>query len=319
MFLDEMIEGNYVPYQNIPDAPGKPTEEIRELGKRLFPFTPYSFQLAMSVYDWTSASFARLVFLKLFQYTNVGEAPYPLDMGSIAKAIYTSNWPPYLPNNTDFMNSFLMKPASSLKDVQNQLAGVIDRLYTWSEVENRLLAAAAQSLPRTSIFQHRNLFSGQLDISQLGIDSFGVEFLESPMNSGPVGTPMVYEFKSALSSYMSVGKTLTTKMVWSFTDSVDDAMRYSNGILLTVYPPPFAVWESINYITTLWDDPKKTEYIFAPGSKFKVLSIDQIRYEGKDIIGISLMPELPETSGMPFQLLPSFVSGIKWPNITSVP
>ncbi|KAF3921811.1 hypothetical protein AA313_de0204348 [Arthrobotrys entomopaga] len=306
-FLDTMIQEKRVPYQNIPDSPGKPENEIRRLGKQYFPFSPYSFQLAMAVYDWTTASFARFVFFKIFQYTNVQSNPHPLDLASIAKAIYTSNWPPYTPNNTDYMSSFLMKPASSLKDVQNQLAKVVDRLYRFSEVENRLLAAAAQSLPRTSIFQHRELFSGQIDISQLGSDVFGIELLESPLNNGPVGVPLTDSFKTAISSYASVGETITTKMVWSFTDSVEDAMHYSNGILLTVYAPPIAVWETANYITPLSDDPAKTEYIFLPGSKFRVLSIDQIRQSDKDIVGISLMPVLKDESITAYQSLPSWI------------
>ncbi|KAK6525216.1 hypothetical protein TWF694_005362 [Orbilia ellipsospora] len=306
-FLDTMIQEKRVPYQNIPESPGKPEDEIRRLGKQYFPFSPYSFQLAMSVYDWTTASFARLVFFKIFQYTSIQSNPYPLDLASIAKAIYSSNWPPYTPNNTDYMNSFLMKPASSLEDVQNQLSKVVDRLYRFSEVENRLLAAAVQSLPRTSIFQHREFFSGQIDISQLGSDVFGIELLESPLNNGPVGVPLTDSFRTAISSYASVGETITTKMVWSFTDSAEDAMHYSNGILLTVYAPPIAVWESLHFITPLSDDPAKTEYIFPPGSKFRVLSIDQVRHSDKDIVGISLMPVLQDESMTAFQSLPSWI------------
>lgn len=50
-FIDDMIAQKYVPSQNIPDAPGKTVEEIKALGQRLFPFSPYSLQLAMCVYD----------------------------------------------------------------------------------------------------------------------------------------------------------------------------------------------------------------------------------------------------------------------------
>jgi len=41
-FIDQKIEDKYVPYQNIPDAPGKTDEQIRALGEQYFPFTPYS-------------------------------------------------------------------------------------------------------------------------------------------------------------------------------------------------------------------------------------------------------------------------------------
>ena len=64
-----MIEQKYVRYQDIPDAPGKTVEEIRALGLRLFPFSPFSFQLVICVYDRTNASFTRMVFLKIFEYS----------------------------------------------------------------------------------------------------------------------------------------------------------------------------------------------------------------------------------------------------------
>jgi hypothetical protein len=111
--LNEMMELKIVPYQNIPGAPGKSMQEIQQLGLQFFPFTPYSFQLAMSIYDWTTADFARMVFYKIFGYTGIPQTPLPLDLASIANAIWTSDWPPYTPQNVDYMNSFMMTPATS--------------------------------------------------------------------------------------------------------------------------------------------------------------------------------------------------------------
>ncbi len=80
VFIDQKIKDKYIPYQNIPDAPGKTDEQIRKLGEQFFPFTSHSFELAMCVYDWTTASFARMVFLKVFEYTGMEPDPfYPLN------------------------------------------------------------------------------------------------------------------------------------------------------------------------------------------------------------------------------------------------
>lgn len=137
-----------MPYQNIPDAPGKTVEEITALGQRLFPFTPHSFQLAMCVYDWTTASFTRMVFLKIFEYTGVGQAPFPIDQRSIAQLIWASAWKPYKPSDADFMHSFMhsfmMAPAASLQAAETQLAAVAPELHRFSAAENRLLFAALQ-------------------------------------------------------------------------------------------------------------------------------------------------------------------------------
>lgn len=272
-----MIASKHIPYQNIPDAPGKTIEEITALGQRLFPFSPHSFQLAMCVYDWTTASFTRMVFLKIFEYTGVGQAPFPLDQRSIAQLIWASTWKPYKPSDADFMHSFMMAPAASLQAVETQLAAVAPGLHRFSTAENRLLSAALQSLPRISAPSRPRLYSGQMDIAQLGADRFGVQFLECPRNAGPVGAPLVDPFAGAVASYLAVGRAVTTKMAWSFTGCVGDAMRYSNGLLLVAEcPEDSVVWETAACVTPLSDDPDKVEYTFMPGSRFEVQAVEEV-------------------------------------------
>ena len=290
--LEEMITGGYVPYQNIPESPGKSVEDIKSLGRILFPFTAASFSLAISVYDWTTASFARMVFFKIFQYTGLRQHPSPLDMTSIAHCIWASDWGPYTPRDPDFMNSFMMDPASSLHDVETQLRILAPTIYKFSEAQNRLLAAAMQAMPRTSVYSKPQLYSGQIDISQLTLDHFGIEFAECPANNGPMNKPLKYDFERAMATYISTGKIITTKMVWSFTDALESAMHYSNGILLVANPPVDApVWETATYITPLSDDPKKTEYTFPLGSRFEVQSVKRIRIVNKEVIIIVLQPK----------------------------
>ncbi|KAI0182657.1 hypothetical protein EV127DRAFT_49064 [Xylaria flabelliformis] len=290
-FIDTMIERNYIPYQNIPDAPGKTVEEIKALGLRLFPFSPYSFQLAMCVYDWTTASFTRMVLLKVFEYTGIPPLPFPLDRNSLAEQIWTSNWETYTPQNQDYMHSFIMKPADSLEDVKAQLSEVASDLQRFSTVENSMLSAALQSLPRTPVFQHPQLYSGQVDIAQMGLDHFGIEFLEYPHNEGPVGQELITGFADVLQTYVSAGKTITTKMAWSFTDSVESALHYANGILLVAnFPQESAVWDTVAYVTALSDDPNKTEYLFAPRTQFEVQCVDKATVNETQVVVITLQP-----------------------------
>ncbi|EJD42584.1 hypothetical protein AURDEDRAFT_115019 [Auricularia subglabra TFB-10046 SS5] len=295
-FLNEMIARKFVPYQNIPDAPGKTMKEIKTLGKKLFPFTRHSFQMAISLYDWTTASFSRLVFMKIFEYTGIRASHgfFPLDLPSVSQMIWESNWGTYTPGDRDFMNSFMMQPAASLVDVPTQLAAVQRRLHEFSAVQNRILAATMDSMPRTSVLRIPNLFSGQVDIFQLGLDHFGIEFLECPLNKGPVTQSLEIALASSLASFVAPGRTITTKMVWSFTDSVDDAMHYQNGILLVANPPADAwVWDTAAYTTPLSDDPAKIEYTFKPGSRFLVQSVGQATVGDKPVVVIMLHP-LPD-------------------------
>ncbi|KAF7347039.1 hypothetical protein MVEN_01457600 [Mycena venus] len=299
-FIDRMIAQNYVPYRNNPDGPGKTMEEIQALGQALFPFSQYHFQLAMCVYDWTTASFTRMVLLKIFEYTGVQETPFPIDQPSIAKQIWGSNWGPYVPSNADYMNSFMMTPAFSFGDVKRQLDLVASDLHALSNVQNRLLTAAMQALPRTSIFERPHLFSGQVDMSQLGLDHFGIEFFECPLNDGPVDKSLTIEFATAMKSYVAKGKIITTKMVWSFTDNIREAMHYSNGILLvTNIPDNSCVWETASYVSALSYDPDKIEYTFMPGSRFEVISAADDMVEEKRVCVIVLQPKPVEGALQP--------------------
>lgn len=288
-YFDQMIAAKEVPYQGIPDAPGKTTAQIEALGARLFPFSPHSFELAMAIYDWTTADFTRLVLMRIFAYTGLGQPPYPLDLASIATAIWESNWGTYNPQNADYMRSFLMQPASSEADVQTQLNNVATQLQQFVEVENRLLAAAFQAMPRTAVTAKPQLFSGQMDIYQLGMEHFGIEFLECPLNAGPAGTPLTIPFDQVVTSYAAPGRTITTKMVWSFGDSMSEAMTYQNGIVLVVNPPANAwVWDAAAYVTPLSDDPTKIEYTFAPGTSFLVQSVEPTEVNGKAVTVITM-------------------------------
>ncbi|KAJ1305656.1 hypothetical protein OPQ81_000652 [Rhizoctonia solani] len=258
----ERIEQGYVPYPQ-PPGTGKTIDEIKRLGKRFFPFLPHSFELAMAIYDWTTASFARMVLLRLFEYTKLAHEnkPGPLDQSSLSQAIFDSNWPPYTPQNADYMRSFLMTPADSLPDVSRQLEEVWQQLQDFAIVGNQLLWAATLSMPRTPVLSTPLLYSGQIDMSQLQLSRFGAEFLQFAGNAGPPGEPLEVKFQEAMATFLSSGNTVTTKQVWSFSDSIDIAMHYQNGIVLIAHPPPnnSLVWDTPCYITDLSNDYGKIE------------------------------------------------------------
>ncbi|KAF5861233.1 hypothetical protein ETB97_000488 [Aspergillus alliaceus] len=288
-FIKSMMEKKHVPYQNVPGPYGKSIEEIEVLSKMFFPFSNYNLELAVCVYDWTTGSFARNVFFKIFEYTGIPETPFPLDLPSIAEQIYTSNWGTYTPEDKDYMSSFMMKPAESLSDVQKQLANVSTKLHKLSTIENRVMSAAVQALPRTSIVSTPRLYSGQVDMRQLGLDHFGIEFLECHLNQGPVGDPLKIPFARFMESYVTSGKTLTTKAFWSSTNTMDLALKFSNGILLIFNPPPGSwVWDRVTLITPLSANEAVMEYTFLPGTQFNVQSVDCTKIKNKEVVVITL-------------------------------
>lgn len=291
-FFTEMINEKYVPYQGTTDSRGQTIEEIRKLGLKYFPFTNFSFQLAMSLYDWTTPSFARIVLMKIFEYTSIGESPYPLDLSNISKQIWDSNWGSYNPRNKDYMNSFMMSPAHSENEVMKQLETNHEKLQEFSNIENRLIAAAIQSMPRTSTKLVPKLYSGQPSMNQLGLDHFGIEFLQCPLNSGPISVPLEIPFDVALDKYICEGEIITTKMVLEFATSYYEALHYNNGIIIIVSPPQGAVvWDNVSNITPLSDDPEspiKIEYLFAPGTDFRVQKVIHTIINKKKVVEIYL-------------------------------
>ncbi|KAF7361209.1 hypothetical protein MSAN_01153000 [Mycena sanguinolenta] len=290
-YIASMIAQKYIPYRQIPDEPGRTDEEIREIGLRLFPWSPHSYELAMCVYDYTTASFARMVFMKVFQYTSIPKNPLPLDLESISLMIWESDWDTYNPQDEDFMNSFMMKPAKTHDKVTSQLQRVHVELQRFSDIQNRVISAVLPSLPRTPIVSKPYLFSGQVDIFQMGMNRFGIEILQFPGNAGPVGRVLEVEFATAVGSFIKPSSIITTKMFWSFADSEADARHYSNGILMVVQPPAdtaSVVWDDMAYITELSDGPTKTEFLFPPGSSFRVLSVEP--GDGLQVVRLEVVP-----------------------------
>lgn len=309
-----MISARMVPYPDTEDSQGKSEDEIRALGLQLFPFSPYSFQLAMVLYNWTTASFTRMVLLNMFQYSALKtQHSTCIDQQSVARAIWMSNWASFTAQNTDFMASFMMKPAFSLLEVEMQLLKIRTQLEKAVIIENRVLSAAMQSLPRTSVLSKPYLFSGQLDMSQLTIDNFAISFLECPENEGPLCQPLKGNLEKALSTFLKEGKVVTTKVTWSFSHRIEDAMHYSNGLLLVVnFSPASMVWETASYITPLSADPEKVEYTFPPGSQFEVQSVAESSVTKHQLLIITLQPKihtsLPATKHSPSdyeEILPS--------------
>ncbi|PHQ92313.1 MAG: hypothetical protein COB42_01815 [Sulfurimonas sp.] len=282
-----MIKNNYIPYQNIQDEPGKTIDEIKKLGVQYFPSFVYSFELAMSLYDWTTANFTRIDFLRLFTYTGVKNNP--LDMDSISNGIWTANWAPYTPSNKDYMNSFMMVPARSLQDVQQQLKEKENILYSNNLSEINIITVALQSMPKTSCISIVKLYSGQVAISNLGSVHFATYFLELPADSDSSLPSLQMPLVEALDSFIAEDKVITLKSFMSFTDSYEDAKHYSNGIVIIVAPADGAViWDRVTYITPLSDGPDKIEYLFQIDTQFKVLKTKTVLNKEKTLVEIYL-------------------------------
>ncbi len=284
----EMMEQKLIPYQKIPDDPGKTFQELKELGKQFFPTTAYSFELAMAIYDWTTACFFRIDLFSYFVYTKI--EGIPIDKDSIANLIWSANWLPYTAHNQYFMKSLMMKPADSLESVQAQLEKQAPKLIEYNRAEEEIITQAVMNLPRVLVAEKPVLYHGGPDISTMAKDQFSAQFQQLPTNRGPVGKKLQLNFEEALNTILRPESVITKKGFWSFTDSMKDAVHYSNGIIIKVLPPQNSeYWPNVAYITPLSDGPEKTEYLFVPGTSFKIYSHNWIEEEGKNLLLLTLI------------------------------
>lgn len=280
--IEYMKQLQVIPYGSVGHGQ-RPYDEVEPIARPYFQFSPQHYNLGLCVYDWTTADFFRMDIFNFYRYTNI-DSPLPqLSKDDIVRAIWTSNWPPYTPQNPTFMGSMLMKPATNESEVADQyddvhveLAEILDRLQ-------RVTTAALQCMPRCSVLSVPKLYSGQVDVSNLGSNALATYFEEFPGNAGPVGSPMGMPISDALQGFMSPGKTLTLKSIVSFTSSRKDACHYSNGIILEMDPPQDkAVWPVTPYLTPISNEADKDEYLFPAGSQWMVVSSETRMFRNKE-------------------------------------
>jgi hypothetical protein len=277
----EMMEQKLIPYQKVPDDPGKTSHELKELGKQFFPKTACSFELAMAIYDWTTACFFRIDLFTDFVYSKL--EGLPIDQDSIANLIWSANWLPYTAHNQYFMMSLMMEPADSLERVQVQLEEQASKLIEYNRAEEEIISQAVMNLPRVLVAEKPILYHGGPDISMMTKDQFCAQFQELPANKGPVGTKLQIDFEEALETILRPGNIITKKGFWVFTDSMKGAIHSSNKIIVKVLPPQNSeYWPAAAEITPLSDSPEKTEYLFVPGTSFTVYSHDWIEGDGEN-------------------------------------
>lgn len=283
--LDLMKSENLIPYTQLQSGE-RPYSDVESVALQYFAFSPAAVDLGLTVYDWTSADFARMDFFHLFRYSAV--SGMPLDDQDIINGIWTSKWPPYTPQDGPFMWSFMMQPAQTEAEVAAQYAQVSGTLSNYLNALMRLTSASMYAMPRTATVAKPMLYSGQVAISNLTEDIMAVYFEEYPGNAGPVGFPMGMPITEALNGFMAPGNVVTLKTFISFTDSQQDAQHYSNGIIIEMSPAPgSAVWTQSPYITPLSNGPTKTEYTYSPGAKWQVTGSRVETIDGKTYTVIS--------------------------------
>lgn len=284
--LFEMVELGMIPYPDVPKD-GRPYTALLPQSQAYFPWSEDAALLGLTIYDWTTADFFRMDIFNYFRYTMLPGSP--LDGPNITTAIWTTNWPPYVAADPTFMGSMLMTAATNEMEVAQQYSEVSSELVVMLDCLKRVTVAALQAMPRTGVAAIPCLYSGQVDVSNLGLDAFATYFMEYPGNAGPVATPMGEPLATALAGFLGQGNSVTLKSFMSTTDSQADAAHYSTGIVLQISPnAAHAIWGQCTYITPLSDEATKTEYLFSPGTQFLMGDAVQTTIGGKSVMLIQM-------------------------------
>lgn len=278
----EMISMQIVPYQNPPSGTPKNTEEIKTLADNYYPGDPFGYDKAMCLYDWTSASFIRQDLFNQLQYTNVTGAP--LDLNTMARVIWGCNYPGYTAKDPHFMNAFTMQPATSEADVYSQLQGVYEKIKPLAIAEMNLQVRSLLSLPNPSVVEYPVLYRGAMPMSG-GYDTsdFAPSMFECPLNSS-TDSPLVESLKDAIEGTLAVGQVITTKGPWSFSNDLDGAKVWQNGILITCLPPEEAsLWPACADITAFSLNPGTFEINVPPRTRYRIEKIEWMTIQDKPV------------------------------------
>ena len=127
-------------------------------------------------------------------------------------------------------------------------------------------------------------------INGSGESAFPIYFQEYPGNAGPVGKVMAMDLDVALDTFMAPSNVVILKTFISFTNSLNDAMHYQNGIVLMLSPPAqLRTWgDGITYITPLSDEANKIEYTFSPGANIQINSFEKKTVNQKQVTIIDM-------------------------------
>jgi hypothetical protein len=277
-----MMEEKILPYQNPPTGTPKSVEEIAALGREKYPKDLNAFEFAMSLYDWTSADFIRVIGFNQMAYT--GMPNLPVDVASFAASIWACDYPNCTAKDANFMNMFLMKPATSEADVRQQLARVEKVVQRYAMAETILLVNALLKLPKVSTLDYPLLYRGGMDISGNTLDNVAPSFCEFPGNNGPLSAPLIYPIEKALGDMLKPGSVVTTKGPWSFSNDLDGAKVWQRGILVTCKPPEgYDEWPGGADITEFSLNPDIFEVNFPPDTRFLIESYEWITFDDKPV------------------------------------
>lgn len=287
--LRQMMGIGLIPYQNKNSKHlGKKWEELVKLGEDYFSDLSYSTDLVLVLYDWTTASFFRMKLFSYFRYTGPKFKSELLDRLSICELIWETNYPPYSAKDTGLMRSLLMFPSFSLTDVYNQLVTKETKLVEYSRSELYLINHAIDKLVKTNPVHTSdtpNLYSGQPDSSSMKISHFFALFEELSQNNDSSEPQLV--LTCSIKEFFANNPIVTTKGILPTTDTFEDAMNYSKGLILKFSPPnKFSYWPNIAYVTPFSEDKNKTEFLLQFGSRLMFQSLSKKVINGREITQI---------------------------------
>jgi len=183
-----------------------------------------------------------------------------------------------------------MKPATSEDDVYTQLLGVYQTIHPLAIAEMNVQILALLGLPQPTTAQYPQLYRGAMPMSGgYNTSDFSPSFYEFPGNIGPTSTPLIQDLTDALGGILSEGNIITTKGPWSFSNDLDGAKVWQNGILITCNPPVGStVWPGCADITNFSLNPDTFEINVAPVTRYRIDSYEWITINDKPVCSFTM-------------------------------
>ncbi len=286
--FQEMLRLKMVPYQDPPSGDPKSDTQLQELADQYFPNDPHGFDKAMALYDWTSASFIRQDLFHQLRYTEL--SGQPLDLATMARVIWGCDYPGYTAKDSNFMHAFLMQPANSEEDVYNQLLTTYQQVSPLAAAEMEIHEQAILSLEPVSAIDYPQLYRGAMPMTGgYNTSDFSPSMFEYPGNWGPEADPLIQTLDDALNGILEPGRIITTKGPWSFSNDLEGAKVWQNGILITCNPPKGAnFWPGSANITPFSLNPNTFEINMPPPTRYRIDSYEWITIKGQRVCNFTM-------------------------------
>lgn len=258
---------------------------LNNLTKKYFEKYNFGYLLSETIYSWTTANFFRQKLILNYRYDCGLFSEYSkIDVLTVSEIISRANWYDYTPYNLQFMKSFMLKNVT--RSYESNKSAVVEEIYKQALDIFPILNEYVFSEARIFNFALRNLppIVDQSIILSRGAFIYGIEINE--IDKFCELDKKIWYNITEIQNVLLPGKVFSTRTPWSFCNKIEDAKKYSQGVLINAVLDSSCKSWGCYFISEFSINVSKIEYTCPIGTIFK---IDNIEYGNLIELNITIL------------------------------